>query len=126
LSEEQLETELNHPRRAGFEDTPEARRSQIVHRQGEVGVVSHVEALGAKLQPRALIEGEVLEQGDVEVAHAGSARDVAAGVAETARLGRRIQAAEGPRQYPLLDGRIARVRVAHQVRPAREETGDLR
>src|SRR5690606_21527240 len=70
-----FQAELNETRRTRFEDSSKARRSQVTNRQREVGAIRQVENFGAELNPRPLIDGEILEQGSVEVRIAGAADD---------------------------------------------------
>ena len=78
---------LDRCRRAGPGDHPEVLRGHVGRHAAELRVVEGVERLEPELQARALREVEVLEEREVQVAEAGSAQDVALGVAELAEAG---------------------------------------
>ena len=53
---------------------PEQRRSEVVYRAAEVGMVEDVEEVRARLQPNALSKGEGPAQGEIDMGGAEAAQ----------------------------------------------------
>ena len=117
---------MHQARRRCRENLAEVGRVQVGHGKPEIRVVRQVEGFGAKLEAQGFGELELAGQRRVQIAEGLAARDVAAGIAELAGLGYRIEALECRRSEPLLDRVRAVVRIADQIRAAGGVTGDGR
>src|SRR5215813_8493468 len=81
---DQLQCELNHSRIAGAQDFAEIYVREIGDRVQEVGMVQHIEELGAKLGRHPLGYRDALERREVEVDQTRATQRVAAGTAKRA------------------------------------------
>src|SRR5580692_8593716 len=101
--EENLQTKLDLPRSSGrcAHHTCSRRRRNFCRgrlwgwagteddrvRGGEVGVVKDVEELSTKLRVNPLMDGRVLDQGEIQFRQAGTGERVAADISKCARVG---------------------------------------
>src|ERR1700761_3234 len=104
-----------------------ARRAATSHRaraRGEIDPIEHIEHLRAELNSEALLDGNVLEHGQVNVCESGTiesiAREISVGIRRAWAAGR-TRHAEGGGVHPLLAAQTPLERVADSGKRIRND-----